>query len=271
MQASPASLSLPHLCAALAAPLCAALGLLAAALPARAGEPQRAAAARTPVLLELFTSEGCSSCPPADALLAQLLETQPVDGVQVIALSEHVDYWNRLGWRDPFSDALFSARQEAYAPLAAGRIYTPQVVIDGAFAIPGNDARSLRSAVAAAASRPRGKVALQQRSQSGAARQSVTFSAQAEALPQDGALWVALVEDGLSVRVTAGENEGRTLPHTAVVRALRRVADSSGGRVQGEVKLQLDSAWRADRLRVVAFVQRPGEAVQAVGEAKVAL
>ncbi len=249
-------------------PLCAAaLALLAAALPASAQTAAKPQPARIPVLLELFTSEGCSSCPPADALVLRLLAEQPIDGVEVVALSEHVDYWNRLGWRDPFSDGLFSARQEAYAPLAAGRIYTPQVVIDGSFAVPGNDPQSVRGALKAAAGLPRGKVALQVRREDA---KSMTVSVRAEGLLQGGTLFVALLEDGLSVRVTAGENEGRTLPHAAVVRTLRPLGESKAGSAQGEARLALEPGWSAERLRVVAFVQRPGGAVQAVGAAKAA-
>jgi hypothetical protein len=249
-----------------AVPLCAAaLLLFAAALPAVA-QTAGPEPTRVPVLLELFTSEGCSSCPTADALVLRLLAEQPVPGALVVALSEHVDYWNRLGWRDPFSDPLFSARQEAYAPLAAGRVYTPQVVVGGSFAVPGNDPRSVREALAAAAAQPHGTVALQVRREGD---KSITVTARAEGLPQEGTLFVALVEDGLSVRVTAGENEGRTLPHAAVVRALRMLGESKAGSARGEARLLLEAAWSAERLRVVAFVQRPAGAVQAVGAVKV--
>ena len=249
-----------------AAPLCAAVLLLGLALPLQAQTAGKPQPARVPVLLELFTSEGCSSCPPADAMLLRLLEEQPIEGVEVIALSEHVDYWNRLGWRDPFSDGLFSARQEAYAPLAAGRIYTPQVVVDGSFAVPGNDPQSVRGALKAAAGQARGKVNVQLRREEA---KSITVTARAEGLSGEGTLFVALVEDGLSVRVTAGENEGRTLPHAAVVRTLRPVGESKAGRAQGEARLSLETGWGVERLRVVAFVQRPGGAVQAVGAARV--
>src|SRR2546428_12779716 len=98
------------------------------------------------VLVELFTSEGCSSCPPADAVLARLHREQPVPSVQLIVLSEHVDYWNSLGWKDPFSAAVFSDRQGRYG----GHIYTPQAVVDGRADLLGSDERGLVRAVTAA-------------------------------------------------------------------------------------------------------------------------
>src|ERR1700687_1704136 len=92
-----------------------------------------------PILIELFTSEGCSSCPPADAALQRLHEKQPVPGVQLLVLSEHVDYWNNLGWADPFSSEIFSDRQSRYG----GRIYTPQVRVDGRADVVGSDERAI--------------------------------------------------------------------------------------------------------------------------------
>ena len=102
--------------------------------------------AALPILVELFTSEGCSSCPPADKVLAQLHERQPLPGVPLLVLSEHVDYWNDLGWSDPFSDPLFSERQRLYG----GRSYTPQVVVDGRVDVLGSDEEGILFAARAA-------------------------------------------------------------------------------------------------------------------------
>src|SRR5271166_5943636 len=123
--------------------------ILAAGL--HAAEPN----ARVPVLAELFTSEGCSSCPPADALLMKLDKMQPVAGAQIIVLSEHVDYWNSLGWKDPFSSPQFSRRQADYARLLGSEVYTPQLVIDGRVQLNGSDGRDIQAAIARAAAKPK--------------------------------------------------------------------------------------------------------------------
>src|SRR5262249_16165571 len=135
--------------------------LMLATLHQRAATQTSARFSRTPVLVELFTSEGCSSCPPADQVLIELAEQQPVDGVEVIGMSEDVDYWNRLGWSDPFSSVQFSNRQNEYA--AAFRrtdIYTPQMIVDGHIEFVGNSRTQTIRTVGRAAQQPKGQIAI---------------------------------------------------------------------------------------------------------------
>jgi len=197
------------------------------------------------VLVELFTSEGCSSCPPADAVLARLHRQETVAGVELIVLSEHVDYWNSLGWKDPFSDARFSERQGDYG----GRVYTPQAVVDGRIDVLGSDERAIVTAVTAAAREPHGDLRLT------AAKKGVRIAVAGLSGHSDADVMVAVVEDGLVSKVERGENAGRTLAHTAVVRALQRVGTVAAGAAQwsAEVPVPSSDSWKEPR--VVAFVQ----------------
>lgn len=208
------------------------------------------------ILVELFTSEGCSSCPPADAALARLHEMQPVPGVQLVVLSEHVDYWDDLGWRDPFSDHLFTLRQSRYGD----RIYTPQAVVDGRLDVLGSDREGIERAAKGAAADPHGEVNLKQNAQN--------VQIVVTGLPPHGPAQVllAVVEDGLLSKVLRGENEGRTLPHTAVVRAMKGVGTiaASATAWSGDVEVPHDPAWK--RTRLVVFAQdRESLRVLAVG------
>jgi hypothetical protein len=212
------------------------------------------------VVAELFTSEGCSSCPPADVLLQQITSSSPVDGVEVLGLEEHVDYWNRLGWRDPFSSATFSNRQAEYAASAflAGEIYTPQLVVDGAFKAVGSDRAAVRAAIAAAASRPAASVSVTASAVGNRAHVQIAIEVSPQVDRNSTAnVLVAIVEDDLATRVERGENRNRTLAHSGVVRSLSAIgslpSDASSRSVS--VDLPLAPEWRASRLRVVAFVQ----------------
>ncbi len=241
-----------------------ALGLLLGSvlIVATDGEQgARPASSQTTVVAELFTSEGCSSCPPADDVLTRLVNEQPVNGVTVVALGEHVDYWDRLGWRDPFSSPVFSQRQSAYDArvFRTGRIYTPQIVVDGHIERIGSDETAVHAAVRKAAQAEKANVAVALASHAGGTLQvavrvevpsSVTLTEPAEVM-------VAVTEDRLVTNVRRGENGGRVLKHAAVVRSLAAVGQLSlQGRVHATTAaLTLAPEWKTENLRVVAFVQ----------------
>jgi hypothetical protein len=227
--------------------------------------------ARAPVVVELFTSEGCSSCPPADALLARLDETQPVGGAEVIPLAMHVDYWNDLGWRDPFSSAQFSERQGEYAA-GFGRdgVYTPQMIVDGVKEFAGGNERAALEALNDAAREPKAEVKLaREPARPGEAAQSgesAHISVEIDRLPkrtEGDAVYVllALTESGLSSDVARGENSGRRLTHAGVVRVLQTLGgptDAGGGAFKTEAVVPLDKSWRRENLRAVVFAQERG-------------
>lgn len=212
--------------------------------------------APVPVLVELFTSEGCSSCPPADVLLSQLAKAS-VPGAQVIALGLHVDYWDEQGWKDPASMRQATARQSAYArALGNGdRIYTPQLVVAGRDEMIGTDAAAAQSAIAKALKQPQAGVMLAVDVDGDAlvARGRVT-DLPAEAAKESIEAVLAVTEDDLTNVVKRGENSGRTLHHDAVVRALVSMGSL---RVGGELRQRapLKPEWRRDRLHAVMFLQ----------------
>ncbi|KFE60609.1 DUF1223 domain-containing protein [Hyalangium minutum] len=222
-----------------------------------------AAPARTPVLVELFTSEGCSSCPSADNALARLAQKQPVEGVELIALGFHVDYWDYLGWKDPYSSGEYSERQRRYVLDGDdNRMYTPQMVVDGQRAFVGGEDEA-RTQAAAAAQRPKVPLRLTARVEG----ETVVVRVRTEAAPAPGLeLWAALAEEGLSSDVKRGENAGKKLSHAAVVRTLATLppAKASEGSFVSEARLKLAAGWKRDKLRVVAVLQAPGGPVSGV-------
>jgi hypothetical protein len=234
--------------------------LVLLAAPAVSRSPDTARSADAAVLVELFTSEGCSSCPPADALLSRLAADR-APGVRVVALSEHVDYWDQLGWRDPFSSWVFTRRQEAYARrLRLAAIYTPQLVVAGRFDVVGGDERAARAAIAAAAREASGRI--EARIAPGGADELAVAVEATWPAGVDADVILAVVQDRATSRVTRGENAGRTLEHVAVVRSLA-VVGSGAGAFSGRVTLRREEL-RGDA-HAVAFVQeRGGGPVQAV-------
>ena len=230
---------------------------------ARAPESPASSDARTPVLVELFTSEGCSSCPPADAFL-QKLDRQPIARAEMIVLSEHVDYWNHIGWKDPYSSRFYGDRQGIYAKrLGLESVYTPQMVVDGTSEFVGSDAALADKAFAKALTKS--KVAVRLSSASLGTANVLHAHLETDALPESFGLreadvYVAVALNRAESQVARGENAGRTLSHTAVVRSIVKVGTVRQGQsFAQDIQLRLDPGNDAHKLRLIAFLQEPGQ------------
>jgi len=226
---------------------------------------------RMPVLVELFTSEGCSSCPPADALIRKLEAEQPVANAEIIVLGEHVDYWNYIGWTDRFSSVAYSNRQAEYArQFQLDSIYTPQMVVDGREELNGSDSRAAKQVIARSADAPKVKLLIQVVENTESALK-VRISVP-EPVARPAGLLLAVTESGLETRVERGENGGHTLYHTGVVRSLAKLGEVDGkqrGAMQ-ETTVKLDKGWQKKKLRLVAFLQEASGRVAGAGWAPVA-
>jgi hypothetical protein len=214
---------------------------------------------RVPVLLELFTSEGCSSCPPADRLLELLDQQQPVPGADLIVLSEHVDYWDRLGWKDPFSSPLFSARQQEYSYRLHGEgVYTPQLVVDGRFGFVGSDGHEAAAAIQEAIHDPKIPIAISNVSRD---RNQLTAHVEVPGAHQSlsggrGILYLALADNRAESHVVRGENAGRALTHVGVTRVLKRVDTLDlGVDTARDITLAIQPEVGVNGSRLVAFIQ----------------
>lgn len=224
---------------------------------------------RKPVLVELFTSEGCSSCPPADRELTFLQERQPVTGAEVVALSFHVDYWDRLGWKDAFSSAEYSERQNDYTNAKnLDSNYTPQMVVDGDEQFVGSDGQKANLAIGRASNSAKGSVEIS------LADKTLEFKLTDLPAHKGSKVYVAIAEDGLETKVGAGENGGRTLAHTSVVRKLISAGNVAAGKSEfaGKVELATETAWKTENLKYVVFVQEDTDRkVIAVSQARATL
>ncbi len=221
------------------------------------------------VLVELFTAQGCSSCPPADRLLTAM-GSDPDLGKQVVPLAFHVTYWNTDAWRDRFSDAAWTKRQKEYVIAAGGeRVYTPQMVIGGGAQCIGSDVKCIKAGVEAAAAKALGAVSVVPAVRGGEV--SVTVIAQAPAGQKSLDVMVALFESGLDTQVRGGENAQKTLRDDYVVRRLQRAFKVSGdGQRQQAVTFKLEPEWQRGKLGVAAFLQDP-KTRQVFGAASAAL
>jgi hypothetical protein len=226
---------------------------------------QAAAKSATPVLVELFTSEGCSSCPPADALLAQIDARQPVNGAEAIILEEHVDYWDDQGWRDPFASAAATQRQKDYAFTLHAEVYTPQMIVDGRTEILGSDGHAAQRAIQIAVGAPKTDLELSWVGATSTMGGPKILRVRAGKLSgadansgKNAEVFLAITESHLHSDVRRGENAGKGLEHDGVVRKLTSLGKATGSGdysfdAQSAVKLSPD--WKRENIRIVAFVQ----------------
>ncbi len=209
-------------------------------------------AKKSPVLVELFTSEGCSSCPPADKALMYLQKEQPFNQAEIIALSEHVDYWDGASWRDPFSSHLFSERQTLYArSLHINSTYTPQMIVDGQTEFVGSDLNRATQAVISAAKSPKAGIET--------TLDGDKLNINIAELPKhkDATVFLAIAENGLASNVKGGENSGEHLEHVAVVRQLKAIGivEAKTNDYAAQTNLETKPEWKKQNTKIVIFVQ----------------
>jgi hypothetical protein len=211
-----------------------------------------------PVIVELFTSEGCSSCPPADRLLARLESAQPVPEAGIIVLEEHVDYWDQLGWRDRFSSHLFTERQQDYAPsLGVEDAYTPQMIVNGQAEFNGADGQRALKEIRRAAAGAHANVSLLSKAPAELALMVDRFPAGTKNVE----ILLAITEDSLASDVRKGENAGLRMPHTGVVRSMISVARIDARKTpdfSSDLPLRLPADWNRENLHAVIMVTDRG-------------
>lgn len=228
--------------------------------------PKEQADSDQPVLVELFTSEGCSSCPPADRALIFLETQQPVKGAEIITLAFHVDYWDRLGWKDRFSSPQFSQRQENYTrAMKLDSNYTPQMVVDGEYQFVGSNTGEASKSITKASEKLKGNVKGELVGNS--------LKVQIDNIPKHSGstVFLAIAEDGLNTNVRAGENRGEKLEHVSVVRDLKSIGkiESNATDHNAFTELQFNPEWRKENVKFVVFVQENDtRKILAVGKAK---
>lgn len=259
------------------------VGALLFALPkavpsdAQAAQSSAAKSERVPVVVELFTSEGCSSCPPADTLLNKLETLQPVEGAEIIGLEEHVDYWNHDGWVDPFSDAGWTTRQQEYVERFKGKTpFTPQMIVDGQSQFVGNNGKEALDTIRNDIRQAKTQVSItsEAAAKKDAEGLEVRVGNASGSVAQEPAdVWIAVTEQGLGSSVKAGENAGKDVHHATIVRSLHKIGAVSGKGsspfdVHEDVKFK--SNWKRENLRIVVFVQeRKSMRILGAAEARV--
>ncbi len=219
---------------------------------------------RAAVLVELFTSEGCPHCPEADALLDRLYSRQSIDGAQIVALEEHVDYWDGPKWVDHFSSPAFTERQKLYADaMDLESLYTPQMVVDGLVEFVGNNESRARATISALGHAPLSAVHILPLDSGHAttpapAGAQVRLEAHGLTLSSPAAVYLVLAEDGLISRVSGGSNAGESWPHSSIARWFHLTGTLSAKDTNFTASVALDPfqpGWHPENLRLIAFVQ----------------
>jgi hypothetical protein len=248
-----------------------ALTLAIFSLPLAAGgrSPQAATTPATapapgphPVLIELFTSEGCSSCPPADIFIQKLDAAQPIADAQLIVLSEHVTYWDHDGWKDPNSSSALTDRQSSYeTALGEKEVFTPQMVVDGTQEMRLGNVQQIKDILVKAAATPKVPVRIDAVTVDPGDKPVLHAHIEADVNPDNhnADVFVAVALDHVESQVLKGENGGKHLVHIAVVQQLTKVGKLPKGKnFSQDVQLKLAPGTDPKNLRFVAFVQEPG-------------
>lgn len=221
-------------------------------------------------VVELYTSEGCSSCPSADKLAARIQKENADKPVYILAF--HVDYWNRLGWKDVFSDPAFTKRQRQYASLLKlSSVYTPQAVVDGQSEFVGSQEATMRKAIAEGLARKVSSKILLENARSTGERVSVDYHITGPArtgLSGNTSLILALVQKTAESKVRSGENAGRTLPHVQITRAIQTV--NINGKAAGKGQIAIPARLQTAGMEVIALLQN-NESGQILAANKIAL
>ena len=224
--------------------------------------PSASRGGRVPVVVELFTSEGCSSCPPADALLAKLAEAQPVPAAEIIPIEEHVDYWDSLGWKDPYSSFEWTMRQQQYSEaFRSGSVYTPQMVVDGRAEFVGSREGMAEKEILGATRGAKTEIVVtpDNLGMNGPQGFTIRVGRLTDATMRDvPEVWLGVTESKLQSAVTRGENAGENLRHTSVLRTLNKIGKAEPNKDQafaGDQRVKLNPAWKRENTRVIVFVQ----------------
>ena len=226
------------------------------------GRPGDDKTSASPILVELFTSEGCSSCPPADEFVQKLDTLQPVAGAQLIVLSEHVDYWDHDGWKDPNSSPGLTERQSGYVRMMGlSTAYTPQIIVDGSIEVKLGDSQRVEKVFQQALASAKVPIHISgvELDRGNPDLLHAHVDAQPTALKHSADLYLALALDHVESQVLRGENGGRHLTHVAVVQQITKIGKlGKTGDFSQDVQVKTKVAIPMDNLRVVAFAQESG-------------